>query len=232
MKKILPYCLLLSLSLLITTAHAQTCSREIAAFDAAPGGFSISGTAVLLLAGDSMTLSFDTAFGTQSGPDLHVYLALNFDAPTAAGNTNVDLGQLVANPGANTFSVPAGVGLNDYNYVLIHCKSFNHWWGGGLLGEVNCLSATNDPNADLSVTLYPNPATAQFSIQLTGENPLRSDAVVNIMDDRGVILKDLKMKSDETNLSWNVSGLSPGIYFVQFLSEGSPPVIRKMLVIQ
>src|SRR4030095_840605 len=158
MKRMLNHGLIICLSLLFTGSYSQTCSRHIAVFDSAPGGYSISGSAVLESESDVTTLYFNDAFGTQSGPDLHVYLAINFEAPSVPGNTNIDLGELTSNSGAQSYLVPDGVGLGDFNYVLIHCKSFNHWWGGGLLGEIDCATASGNVNSELSTSIYPNPS--------------------------------------------------------------------------
>lgn len=157
MKTISTYLLILS-SLISTVTYSQTCSRQVASFDAAPGGYSINGTALLELVNDELTLYFDENFNTQSGPDLHVYLAINFQAPSTPGNTNVDLGLLSSNSGAQSYSVPAGVSLEDYSYVLIHCLTFDHWWGGGLLGAIDCETAANNANGDLPASIYPNPS--------------------------------------------------------------------------
>jgi hypothetical protein len=158
MKTVRYYILILFSTLLSTYTYSQNCSRQIASFDAAPGGYTITGAGQLESVNNAITLYFNEYFGTQSGPDLHVYLAIHFEAPSTPGNTNVDLGELSSNSGAQSYSVPSGVSLGDYSYILIHCKSFNHWWGGGLLGDIQCTTATNNANSDVSTTIYPNPS--------------------------------------------------------------------------
>ena len=105
MKPILLFSLVVSFSLFTTYSFSQTCSQDIASFMAAPGGYNISGTGLLEAAQEGTTLSFDQAFNTQSGPDLHVYLSINFEAPTTPGNTNIDIGELTSNNGAQSYTI-------------------------------------------------------------------------------------------------------------------------------
>lgn len=156
--KTIPIYVLIFLSFLLSGfAYSQTCTRTVASFDAAPGGYTINGGAILESVNDVITLHFNENFNTQSGPDLHVYLSINFEAPSAPGNANVDLGLLTSNSGAQSYPVPSGVTLDQYSYVMIHCEAFNHWWGGGLMGGIDCSTATHNTNSDLSISIYPNP---------------------------------------------------------------------------
>src|SRR5688500_10506607 len=157
MKTITTYILVLLSSLISTFTYAQTCTRQIPSFNAAPGGYVINGDGVLESVNDVITLYFNENFSTQSGPDLFVYLATNFEAPSAPGNTNVELGELISNSGAQSYAVPSGVSLDQYSYVLIHCKVFNHWWGGGMLGAIDCSTATHKANDNIKTSIYPNP---------------------------------------------------------------------------
>ena len=72
MKTTLLNSLILTLSLCYTYTHAQqSCIREVTAFNAAPGGYAISGSAILEFS-DVKALHLSSDFGTQSGADLHV----------------------------------------------------------------------------------------------------------------------------------------------------------------
>jgi len=226
MKSILPSGLLLSFTLVCTISLSQNtiCLRPVNAFMAAPGGYAINGTALLEYS-DFEALHLDNAFNTQSGPDLHVYLAKNFEAPTAPGNTNVDLGELVSNSGASSYSIPAGVAIDDYDYVLIHCLSFNHWWGGGLLGDVSCTSATNKLTDDLSVSSYPNPATNFVII----DSPTASVAKIMVTDMNGRIRIAQPVSSQE-QLKVDVSELETGMFIILGLDLKGTQLFRKMIV--
>ncbi len=232
MKTMRTYSLILGFSCSFAIAHSQNCSRAVASFDAAPNGYDISGTALLASTGDSLTLSFDTAFSTLAGPDLHVYLAINFEAPPTPGNTNVDLGVLSSNMGAQSFGVPDSVALDDYDYVLIHCKTFNHWWGGGMLGDIDCVSAVEPVHNETSVSLYPNPAGTQCSIHIKRKNALSSDALLKIIDGAGETVKEFSVKGDAATISINLEDISAGMYFVRLSDGGSEEITQKLLVIK
>ena len=221
MKKILTHFLIFCLSLLFTSTYSQTCSRQIAAFDSAPGGYSISGSGLLESENDATTLSFDNAFGTQSGPDLHVYLAINFEAPSVPGNTNIDLGELTSNSGAQSYSVPSGVGLGDFNYVLIHCKSFNHWWGGGLLGDIDCSTATDNVDKELSASIYPNPTKGIIYFP-----EIDSRSQLMIYDFSG------KLILNQNGISFHqldISKLGSGIYLLKLVNENGTTTARVVI---
>jgi hypothetical protein len=191
---------------------------------AAPGGYSISGTGLLEFS-DFRALQFDNAFNTQSGPDLYVYLAINFEAPTAPGNTNLELGELVSNSGAQSYDIPLGVELDDYDYVLIHCKSFNHWWGGGLLGDIECGTATNILTDDISIIPYPNPATNYVILN----SPVPDLVKIMVVDMNGKIRITQPVSSQE-QLKVDVSELETGMFFILGLDQEGAQLFRKKII--
>ena len=201
---------------------AQDCTRSIPAFMAAPGGYNISGTGLLEAAQEGTTLSFDQAFNTQSGPDLHVYLSINFEAPTTPGNTNIDIGELTSNQGAQSYTIPSNVALGDYNYVLIHCKSFNHWWGGGLLGEINCVSATNNADANSSPSVFPNPASDVITISIPGHDIQR----ITIMNLFGQVVMNQNI-SGQDEIQTDISKLNFGMYILTGVNSAGEIVLTK-----
>ena len=225
MKAILPYSLLLFFILTCTKAHSQTfCTRPVEAFMAAPGGYAISGTALLEYS-DFEALHFDNAFNTQSGPDLHVYLAKNFEAPPTPGNTNVDLGELISNSGAQSYPIPAGVAIDDYDYVLIHCLSFNHWWGGGLLGDIDCGVATHNATEEISISPYPNPATNFVMLN----SPVHDLVKIMVMDMNGKI-RITQLVSSQKQLKVDVSELETGMFFILGFDQKGAQLFRKKII--
>jgi hypothetical protein len=221
MKTIPIYILILFSSLLSTRIYSQNCTRPIPSFDAAPGGYTINGGAALESVNNVITLYFNEYFSTQSGPDLHVYLAINFEAPSTPGNTNVDLGELTSNSGAQSYSVPAGVALDDYSYVLIHCKSFNHWWGGGLMGDIDCTSATNQVKDDLVSSIYPNPTKGTIYVP-----EYDSRTSIQLYDLSG------KLVFYQNEINFNQLDLSPfesGIYFLKMSNEKGSGITRVVI---
>ncbi len=91
-------------------------------------GYSVSGTATLQQDGDNLALTLGSDFSSGNGPMLGVFLA-----KTAAGGlssqNSLKLGDLQKNTGMQVYSVPAGVKLNDYDYVVIYCIPFNVRFG-------------------------------------------------------------------------------------------------------
>jgi hypothetical protein len=140
----------LTLLLMLTVsirATAQDCYRTIQSWQAAPGGYAISGTATLSSeAGGNLFLAFDEFFQTTPGPDLHVFLSKEFLAPNEDNMQKLDLGSLTEFSGASSYEVGSATELDDYDWVLIHCVSFNHFWGGGELSEVMGLCGTTGLN--------------------------------------------------------------------------------------
>jgi hypothetical protein len=64
------------------------------------------------------TIRFENYRGT-NGPDLYVYLANDLE-----GNDVVSLGRARGNQGNINYTVPEGVNVSDYRYVLTWCQAF------------------------------------------------------------------------------------------------------------
>ena len=200
MKAILPYSLLLFFILTCTKAHSQTfCTRPVEAFMAAPGGYAISGTALLEYS--------------------------DFEAPPTPGNTNVDLGELISNSGAQSYPIPAGVAIDDYDYVLIHCLSFNHWWGGGLLGDIDCGVATHNATEEISISPYPNPATNFVMLN----SPVHDLVKIMVMDMNGKI-RIMQPVSSQEQLKVDVSELETGMFFILGFDQKGAQLFRKKII--
>lgn len=79
-------------------------------------------------------IRFADDFRAANGPDLKIFLSPKTVA-TVTGTTAVDgsllLGELKSTRGAQEYIVPAGVSLDDYASVLVHCEEFAVLWGGG-----------------------------------------------------------------------------------------------------
>lgn len=91
-------------------------------------GYSVKGTATLQQSGSNLTLSFGSDFMSSSGPMLGVYLAKNASGSLQPQNS-LKLANLISTSGTQTYTVPAGVGLNDYDYVVIYCIPFTVRFG-------------------------------------------------------------------------------------------------------
>lgn len=73
----------------------------------------------------TLTLEFDSNFASSSGPDVRVYLS---GSESITGNS-FEVGSLKSTSGQQTYTLPASINLNSYDYVLIHCVPFNITFG-------------------------------------------------------------------------------------------------------
>ncbi len=67
---------------------------------------------------------------TINGPDLYVYLATDLEAKDF-----ISLGRVKATEGNINYSIPNGVDINKYKYVLIWCKAFGVLFNSANLDE-------------------------------------------------------------------------------------------------
>lgn len=139
-------------------AIAQDCSRTAFSFQMAPGGYNIDGMATIEQDNNGqLHINFNDDFSTAGGPDVHVFLSNSFTAPNSSNTDKLEIGPLQSTSGAQTYLIPSGVSIDQYDWVLIHCITYNHFWGGGEFGiiEGNCaLTAVNEPEAENKVTFF------------------------------------------------------------------------------
>jgi hypothetical protein len=69
---------------------------------------------------------FLSGFSTNAGPDLRVYLSTNSSAASF-----IDLGKVKSTSGNQTYDIAGNPDLKNYKYVLIWCKQFSVYFGGG-----------------------------------------------------------------------------------------------------
>lgn len=82
-------------------------------------GHPASGT-VRVIESDTETIIRYEDFETINGPQLHVYLAKDLEA-----NDYVDLGPARGTKGNINYTVPAGVDVSEYRYVMYWCEPFS-----------------------------------------------------------------------------------------------------------
>jgi len=83
--------------------------------------YPLSGTAVLEMEDEILRLRLENDFTTTSAlPGLYVYLTNN---PRSTANA-IELGRVEQFTGEQSYNVPAGTNLFDYQYVLFFCKPF------------------------------------------------------------------------------------------------------------
>ena len=84
-------------------------------------GYSAQGIATMEMDQNGViTLTFDSDFRISSGPGLYVYLSNNRQSISGG----IELNRLQSTRGAQTYTIPSGVSLTDFNNVLIFCKPF------------------------------------------------------------------------------------------------------------
>ncbi|MEM0984710.1 MAG: DM13 domain-containing protein [Pseudomonadota bacterium] len=78
-------------------------------------------------------IRFSDDFRAARGPDLKVFLSPNTVADVngdTAINGSINLGVLESTKGGQEYVVPAGVNLDDFASVLVHCEAYAVLWGG------------------------------------------------------------------------------------------------------
>lgn len=90
--------------------------------------YQLQGDFNLSVEGGSLVLNLESNYKASSNlPGLVVYLTNNPN--TSAGA--LEIGPATSFSGAHSYTLPASVGLNDYQYVLYFCKPFNVKVGDG-----------------------------------------------------------------------------------------------------
>ena len=82
-------------------------------------GISVQGNANVFFQHSIQKLQLENISITD-GPDLKVYLS-----KSSVPNEYVNLGNFQGN-GTSVYTIPTGINLSAYPYVLIHCQQYNH----------------------------------------------------------------------------------------------------------
>ncbi|MDZ4699297.1 MAG: DM13 domain-containing protein [Rhodothermales bacterium] len=96
-------------------------------FQPRPGtGYNVAGAAFLEPRPEGgLQLRFGDTFVSSNGPDLYVYLS----SASSVNAGSLEVGALQSTRGAQTYVLPAGTTISDFDYVIIHCKPFNVTFG-------------------------------------------------------------------------------------------------------
>ena len=82
--------------------------------------------------GNQTVIVFSDTFIAANGPDLKVFLSPQ-TVKDVKGKTAVNgavlLGELTKTRGTQEYVLPAGVSINDFKSVLVHCEEFAVLWG-------------------------------------------------------------------------------------------------------
>lgn len=103
--------------------------------DLMPQGYAIEGTAALqeVEGENNLKLVLSDDFDTPYGPDVQILLNNSLSLSGAVEIANLtDLNHF---SGGITFDVPAGVQIEDYDYILFFCVAFQQFWASGEFGQ-------------------------------------------------------------------------------------------------
>lgn len=183
--------LLSTLCALITlqNVYSQTiCTRYAANFDVPFAGYVVNGSATLTDSLGTLYLTFSSDFSTSPGPDLYVYLTETGHAPTAPGNDDYEIALLISDTGAQSYTLPSSISIDDYDYVTIHCKQYNHLWNSALLATETCFTyptySSQTMESCISVTSPSGnhlwTTTGTYTDTLIGMNTEGGDSIITI----------------------------------------------------
>lgn len=95
--------------------------------------YTIHGSAKIETDGGQSHLVFSDDFKTKNGPDLKVYLSKrSIDSLSAqdVDKSAIRLSVLKSHKGAQSYTIPANINLNEYESVVIQCEAYTVLWGG------------------------------------------------------------------------------------------------------
>ncbi len=112
--------------------------------DLVPGDYAIQGTASLQEQEGEANLKFVLSddFDTPFGPDVRIMLSNSLS--TSGAVEIVNLTSINHFRGGITLDVPAGVEIEDYDFILFFCVAFQQFWASGELGQ------TMNPGGDFA----------------------------------------------------------------------------------
>lgn len=213
MKKIITFIVFVSL----LSAHfvAAQCART-GNFVSDSSGTPTIGSATLIFNTDgTKQIQLGANFSIVSGPDIHVVLC---KAASYVKNDDIIIsGLLTQLKGAQTFSVPSDVQLDQYQYILIHCVRFNHRWGYAKLGSpsgnsCSTLATSSFDAGTTTIRAFPNPTKDQLTFSV------EEDSKVTIYDFIGKkIGNDMRISKENNSIS--LESFPKGIYMVEVISD-------------
>lgn len=191
--------------------------------------YDVSGTVTITYsANGTKRASFLNDFQSEEGPDLYVYLANASTVNTTTGEAPgaEELEFLENLTGASEFVIPDHVQVNDYDYVVIHCKAFNQPWGYATLGGSQgggCTSLSVADHSLKSIRFFPNPAKNH----ITFTSNLQDHIAVTLYNYSGLSIFQKQINATSKTLDLNY--LSPGVYILE-LALDNKKSYRKLIV--
>jgi len=79
-------------------------------------GYNVSGSVAV----DDNTVELGSNFSASNGPGLYIYLTTS----SSSVSGGIELGALVSTAGVQSYNIPQGEDVNNYQYVIVYCKPF------------------------------------------------------------------------------------------------------------
>ncbi len=77
----------------------------------------------------------------------------------------------------------------------------------------------------LNIEVYPNPASSELTVQFGTELPELS--AITLRNQLGQAIDKRQLRTPDTHMTWDVSNLAPGTYFLEVrTAEGAPQVVK------
>ncbi len=117
-----------------SAAASVTISSELPSGDFIKKKKRLKGAWEVVQRGEKTFIVFGDDFRAANGPDLKIFLSpqsVSDVTGKTAVNGSINIGELKATKGAQEYEIPAGVNLDDYSSVLVHCEAYSVLWGGG-----------------------------------------------------------------------------------------------------
>lgn len=95
--------------------------------------FNLKGTVSVEQRDGKTFIVFSDDFRTKNGPDLKIFLSKQSVSNATGRNATDDailVSVLESNKGGQSYELPAGVNIADFNSILVHCEAFSKLWGG------------------------------------------------------------------------------------------------------
>ncbi|MEO1235710.1 MAG: DM13 domain-containing protein [Planctomycetota bacterium] len=132
MKTITPYRTLTAL-LVALVAGSALAANTLDSGTWTKKSYKAKGSWSIVQDGDTLTIQLDSKFKTKKAPDLKLFLS-----PKPLGELNgknatqgsLRIAALKSHKGAQSYTLPAGTDLSDYQTLIIHCEQFSKLWSG------------------------------------------------------------------------------------------------------
>ena len=201
-------------------------SNAVGTSTAAPKSLTIATTMAALTTPLSNPTTFSSAVYTIAVNPALGAVSYNFVLPAgatlvsqSANSADIDFSGVAA----ATTSVQVKVSATNSCGVTSAFKIITLTRGGAKMAE-DTIAAT------AAISVYPNPATTEFNVDYTSVKEGVVTMTIYTVQGAVVSTKELNVTEGTTTVNENISDLTNGIYFVQFVNQGTNDTIVKKLI--